>query len=101
MPSYEYNKCHIRDPCHPRIGDQLRVKRQQPCRLLGITAGCGFPVDETTLAIELTDGVNVGNKLIGIWKVPDHLDLKILLRLGNVDSIVLGKELEQMHALTD
>ena len=72
----------------------MRVKRQQPCRLLGITAGCGFPVDETTLAIELTDGVNVRNKLIIVWEFVDQLDLKILLRLGNVDSIGPGKEFE-------
>ena len=67
--------------------------------MLGVTAGCGLPVHETTNAVEFSDGVDTGNKLIYVRELPDYLDLKILLRLGNVNSIILGKALEEMHTL--
>jgi hypothetical protein len=54
-----------------------------------------FPVlihpDCTTWAIKLTDGVNVCDKLFCVRELPYHLDLKILLRVGNLNSVVLGK----------
>src|SRR5580704_3915428 len=53
----------------------------------------------TTLAIELANGINIGNKLICVRKLPHLFGLKVLLRLGNVNAIVLGKALEEMHTL--
>jgi len=53
------------------------------------------------VAIEFTDSVNVGNELVGVGELPHHLDLEILLWLGNVNSIVLGKAFEEMHPLMD
>ena len=53
------------------------------------------------MAIEVTNGINVGHELIGIREFPYHLDLKVLLRLGNLDSVVLGEILEEMHTLME
>ena len=94
--SYEDNESHIGNSGHPRIADQLRVEGKQPGGLLRITAGRSLPVHKAPDSIELTDGVDVGNKLIGVREVPDDLDLKVLFRLGNANPIVLSKALEKM-----
>lgn len=80
---------------HPGVADQLRVERQLSCGLLGITAGRGLPIHEAMAATEFTDGINVGNKLICVRQLPDYPILNILLRLGNANSIVPGKALEE------
>ena len=51
------------------------------------------------MAIKFTDGINVSNKLTCIGEFPYHFDLKILLRLGNVNPIVLGKAFKKMYPL--
>jgi len=92
---------HVRNASDPGIADQLGVKRQQPRWFFGIATGSRLPVHKTSLPIEFADGVNIGHKLIGVGEFPNYLDLEILLWLRNLNSIVLGKALEQMHPLVD
>ena len=83
----------------PGIANQLWVERQQAFWYVGVTAGRCFLVDQAVDGIECADRVNEANELIGIRKIPQDLDLQILLRLQNMDSIVLREALEQAHSL--
>ena len=56
MLSREDDQGDIRNPRHPGVAKQLRVERQQPRWLIGITTRCGLPVHETTEAIGLGSG---------------------------------------------
>jgi hypothetical protein len=53
------------------------------------------------LAIEVTNRINVGHELIGIREFSYHLDLKVLMRLENLDPVVLGEKPEEMHTLVE
>ena len=101
MLTYEDDKSHGGNSCHPRIADQLRIERQQPRGCFGITAGGRFPVHQATRAIEFTDGVDVGDKLVAVGQVPNHLELQIFLRLRNANPIVPRKAFEEMHTLVE
>ena len=101
MLAHEDDQSHIGNSRHPRIADQLRIESQQPRGCFGITAGGRLPVHEATLAIEFTDGVDVGDELVAVGQVPDHLELQILLRLGNANPIVSCKAFEEMHTLME
>src|SRR6267143_3294187 len=53
----ENDQRYFRNPTDPGITNELRVEREQSLRFRGITARCGFPVDQAVLAIDLPDGI--------------------------------------------
>ena len=57
--SHEDDQSYFRNAGDPGIANQLRIKRKQADRFLGITAGRGLPVHDASDAVELTDSVNI------------------------------------------
>ena len=51
------------------------------------------------LAIELSDGIDIGDKFIVTRQRPSELDLQVLFGMGNTDAIILSEFLKQMNAL--
>jgi hypothetical protein len=50
-----------------------------------------FPLEQTALAIEFPDGVDVGNEVVAASNLPGEFDLQISLRLADPDAIVLAE----------
>jgi hypothetical protein len=70
MLSHEDHQRHFRDAGDPGIANQLRIKREQPDGRLRRPAGGALPVRDTSDAIQLADGIDIGNKLIRVRQVP-------------------------------
>src|SRR5712664_2323691 len=62
MLTDEDDQCYFRNPTYPGIADELRVKRKQSLWLHRIAAGCGLPIDQAVLAIDLPEGIKIGNE---------------------------------------
>ena len=86
----------FRDACDPGVADQLRIERQQSLRFFRVSAGTGLPFQQAALAIEFSDGIDVGNEVVLVADGPGELDLQILLRLGDLDTIVLAEPVKSM-----
>src|SRR6516164_2757614 len=95
----EYHESDFCNAREPRVAEQLRVEGQDPCGLFRVAGRRGFPVDHRAYPVELTDGVEISQKLIAMEQVAFNLDLQVLLWIGNADAIVAGEKLEEMHAL--
>jgi hypothetical protein len=50
-----------------------------------------FPFQQAGRSVYLANSVDVRNEVMPVWKRPCEFDLKILLRLMDADTIVLGK----------
>src|SRR6516164_8740385 len=101
MLSNEDHEGYFGNPSDPGIADQLRIKRQQAIRILGISARCRLPVDDALLAVEFAYRIKVCNKLMPARKIADHFDLKVVLRCSNTNAITLDESLEQVNALVN
>src|SRR5713226_9037367 len=99
--SHEHNHAHFGDPTDPGIANQLRVERKQSVGLVGISIRRGLPVDQAMLPVELPQGIDIGNEFIASGESTNHLDLQVLLRAADVDTILLRESLEQMDSLVD
>jgi len=84
------------NPAHPRIANQLWIKRKQAIGCFRISARRGLPVDEALLAVELSDGIDVANKFIASSERPTEFDLQVLF--GHPDPVIRGEFLKQMDA---
>ena len=51
-------------------------------------SGRSLPVDQAALAIEFTDGVNIGNERIAPLESPSDLQLQVLLRARDTNPIL-------------
>ena len=67
--SNEDDECDIRNSADPGIADHLRIERQQLYRVFRVSAGRRFPIDQTPLAVELTEGVYISDELVFARKV--------------------------------
>src|ERR1700722_13804947 len=94
----KYHLGYVGDTCEPGIADQLRVESQQPCRLLQVAAGGGLPFQQAASAVQFTDGVHVGYKVVLAGQGFAEFDLQVAARLTDANPIVLGKAVEQLHA---
>ena len=101
MLAYEHYKCHGRNPADPGITQELRIERKQALRILRISACGRFPVDDARLAVELADGVEIGNKFMPPGKGADHFDLQVFLWSSNANAIFLRESFEQVDPLVD
>src|SRR5713226_7323034 len=101
MFPHEDDQSHFRNPTDPGITDELRVERKQSLGLRRIAAGGCLPVDQAVLAIDLPEGIKIGNEFAPSRQRPHDLDLKILLRTANPNAIVPRKGFEQMDALVE
>src|SRR5712692_2463258 len=97
----EDDQCYFRNPADPGITDELRIERKQPLGLHRIATGGCLPVDQAVLAINLPEGIKIGNEFAPSRQRPHDLDLKILLRTANPNAIVPRKGFEQMDALVE
>ena len=88
MLSYKDNQRRLRNPCDPRITDELGIEGKQARRRFRVSTGCRLPVDEAAHAVNFTDRVEVGNELAAARKAAELLYLEILMRVGNSDAIV-------------
>ena len=79
----KHDKGHIGDSADPGIANQLRIEREQAFGFFGVAAGRRFPVDQATLAIELTDGIYVGNEFISVRSVLVSLTCSFRWDLGS------------------
>src|SRR5713226_3844233 len=75
MLSDEDDQCHLRNPTDPGITDELRIERKQSLGLHRIAAGCGLPVDQAVLAIDLPDGIKIRDEFAPSPQCPKHFDL--------------------------
>src|SRR5713226_6943642 len=91
MLSDEDDQRYFRNPADPRITDELRIERKQSLGLHRIATGCRLPVNQTVLAIELSEGIKIGNEFASSWQCPHYLDLKILPRTANPNAIIPRK----------
>ena len=64
MLPHKDHKGHIGNPADPGIANQLRIKRKQAIGSFGVPAGRGLPINQAVLAIELSDGIDIGDKFI-------------------------------------
>src|SRR5712692_1069191 len=90
----EYDQCYFWNPADPGITDELRVKRKQSHGLHRIAAGCRLPVDQAVLAIELSEGIKIGNEFAPSRQCPQHFDLQIFPRTANSNAIIPRKGFE-------
>src|SRR5712692_6690527 len=97
----EDDQCYFRNPADPGITDELRIERKQPLGLHRIATGGCLPVDQAVLAINLPEGIQIGNEFASSRQCPHDLDLKILLRTANPNAIIPRKGFEQMDALVE
>src|SRR5437588_8619690 len=82
---------YFRNPTDPRIADELRIERKQPLRLRRIATGCGLPIDQAMLAIDLPEGIQIGNEFAPSWQCSQDFNLQILLRTANSNPIIPRK----------
>jgi hypothetical protein len=68
---------------HPRIADELGIQGKQSRRFFRVSARRRFPLQQTTLAVEFPDSVDVGDKVVAASNLPDEFDLEISSRLGS------------------
>jgi hypothetical protein len=80
----------LRDSRHPGIAQELRIESQQTVRLLGVAARCGFPLNQATLAVQLSDGVNIRYEVIVRGNWPGELDLQLAAWLPNTNTVFLA-----------
>src|SRR6202140_2335175 len=96
---HESHNGDVGDPSDPGVADQLEVKRCQTLRLLRITGAGGFPFEQTALAVQVANGIDIGHEIIAICERADQFLLCILLRLANADSVISGELLQQTDSL--
>src|SRR5712691_7361874 len=101
MFPHEDDQGYFRNPADPRITDELRIERKQSLGLGRITTGCRLPVDQAVLAIDLPEGIQIGNEFASSRQCPKHFDLQILLRAANPNAIIPRKGFEQMDPLVE
>src|SRR5713226_4570633 len=75
MLPHEDDQCYFRNPTDPGITDELRVERKQSRRLHRIATGGCLPVDQAVLAIDLPEGIQIGNEFASSRQRPQDLDL--------------------------
>src|SRR5712692_3716085 len=97
----EDDQCYFRNPADPGITDELRIERKQPLGLHRIATGGCLPVDQAVLAINLPEGIQIGNEFASSRQGLHNLDLKILLRTANPNAIIPRKGFEQMDSLAE
>src|SRR6266478_590997 len=90
----EDDQRYFRNPADPGIANELRVEREQSIWFRCITAGCGLPIDQAVLAIDLSDGIKIGDEFASSRQCPRHFDLQILLRTANPNAIMPRKGFE-------
>src|SRR6266481_1225301 len=71
----EDDQCYFRNPTDPGITDELRVERKQSLRLHRITARCCLPINQAVLAIDLPEGIKIGNEFTSSWQCLKYFDL--------------------------
>jgi hypothetical protein len=87
----KYDLGDFRHASHPRVADKLRIQRWQSLRLLRVAARTGFPLQQTTFAVEFPDGVDIDDEVVAAGDLPGEFDLQITSRLENLDTIVLAE----------
>ena len=70
------------DAGHPGIADQLRIERKQTLRLFRVAGRSGLPLDQAAGAVQLPDGIDVGDEVILFRNGPRELDLQVASRLA-------------------
>src|SRR5216683_3936756 len=91
MFPHEDDQRYFRNPADPRITDELRIERKQPLGFRGIATGCGLPVDQAMLAIDLPERIKIGNEFAPSRQCPKHFDLQIFLWTANPNAIIPRK----------
>src|SRR6266481_3683859 len=71
----EDDQCYFRNPTDPGITDELRVERKQSLGLHRIATGGCLPVDQAVVAIDLPEGIQIGNEFASSLRCPKHFDL--------------------------
>src|SRR5713226_7488944 len=71
----EDDQCYFRNPTDPGIADELRIERKQSLGLHRISTGCCFPVNQAVLAIDLPEGIQIGNEFASSRQCPEDFDL--------------------------
>src|SRR6266704_234523 len=71
----EDDQCYLRNPTDPGITDELRIERKQSFGFRRIAAGCCLPVDQAVLAVDLSEGIEIGNEFASSRQGPQHFDL--------------------------
>src|SRR5216683_984821 len=75
MFPHEDNQCYLRNPADPGIANQLRVERKQSLGFRRIATGCCLPVDQAVLAIDLSEGIEIGNEFASSRHCLEDFDL--------------------------
>src|ERR1039457_6887553 len=65
FPHKRYNG-NIGDARDPGVADQLKVEGGQPLGLFRITSTGGFPFQQTPRAVQLSDGIYIGQKFVAV-----------------------------------
>src|SRR5438876_9184083 len=58
----EDDQCHFRNPTDPRITDELWIERKQSFGFRRMPTRCCLPDDQAVLAIDLSEGIEIGNE---------------------------------------
>src|SRR5579863_665218 len=98
--SHEGDDGHIGDSGDPGVAGQLEVQTGQTLWFLGIAGARGFPFQHTPGPIQQANGIDVGHEIIAIGQCSEDLLLRVLLWLGDLDSIILCELLQEMNPLS-
>src|ERR1035441_2532993 len=73
--AYENDLGNFVDACHPRIADELRIQCGNAGRFFRISSGGGLPFQNAGRAVEFTNGIDVGDKIVAKTECPIELNL--------------------------
>src|SRR5712692_3884051 len=71
----EDDQGYFRNPTDPGITDELWIERKQSLGLRRIATGGCLPVDQAVLAIDLPEGIEIGNEFASSRHCPEDFDL--------------------------
>jgi hypothetical protein len=97
----EYDLSDFSNSGYPGVADELGIQSEQSRRLFRVAAGTGFPLEQTTPAIEFPDGIDIGDEVVASGNRPGELDLQITSRLVDLDSTVLAEAGQEHDSLTE
>jgi hypothetical protein len=87
FPNESHNG-HIGDSGDPRVANQLEVKRRQPLGLVGVTSTRGFPFEQSLFAVQVANGIDIGDEFVSVCELTNDFLLYVVLGLANANSVI-------------
>src|ERR1017187_3616418 len=96
----EYDLGDLSNTSHPRVADGLGIQRKQSLRYFRVSARTGLPLQQAARPVEFADGIDVGDEVFRFANRPRELDLQIMSRPADLDTIVLAEPGQEHDSLS-